>query len=72
MEEVARRLYENSREALQLRRIDDMIWGAAALGGASLALSAYLWLTVVDIPSQEAWRAEATRTSGMIRYMGRF
>jgi hypothetical protein len=71
-EEVARRLYQNSKEALELRRIDDVIWGTAALGSASLALSAYLWLTAADIPGKEAWRAEATRTGGLVRYRGEF
>lgn len=71
-EEVARRLYANSRKALELQTIEHAMWGAAVLGSASVALSAYLWLTAVDIPGNGELGAEASRSGGSIRYMGVF
>jgi hypothetical protein len=70
-EGVAQRLHASSRDALEIRTIEHATWGAAALGGAALMLSGYLWLTPTDA-APNAWKARAGRSSGWIEYTTEF
>jgi hypothetical protein len=71
-EGVAQRLYANSREALEIRSVDQATWGAALLGGGALMVSGYLWLSAADAPGQGAWSGHAGRSAGWIEYTGEF
>jgi hypothetical protein len=71
-EGIIQRLHANSREALEIRSIDNATWGAALLGGGALMLSGYLWLTAEDDLGQRGWSAGAGRASGWLAYSGQF